>query len=148
MTTTSGREPAHLPQAYRAFLEHFNNGLFWESHEVLEGAWRVNRSPFFRGLIIYASAFVHAQRGNPRGVVNQLTKALRYLEPYPPTYLGLDVEAVRAYARSCLVRLAHWAGDPGAGARACLPPPSLQLHPAWVRGDEPELGSPHPHPPC
>jgi predicted metal-dependent hydrolase len=81
-----------LPAELVAFATLFNRGEFWESHEVLEASWRENRSDFYQGLIILASAFVHAQRGNVHGVCAQLDKAIRYLEPYQPNHMGLEVE--------------------------------------------------------
>ncbi len=59
--------PAPFPTALEAFVELFNQEAFWESHEVLEGPWRETRSDFYHGLILYASAFVHVQRGIPTG---------------------------------------------------------------------------------
>ncbi|BAS27332.1 DUF309 domain-containing protein [Limnochorda pilosa] len=122
------------------FLELFNQELFWESHEVLEGAWRRNRSPFYQGLIIYASAFVHAQRANPAGVVKQMAKARTRLEPYRPHHLGLDVEEILHQA-SRWTRLAQQAlAGPGLSPLEPPPPfPRLSPDPGLIRGDEPEL---------
>lgn len=132
-----------LPAAYAAFLERFARGEFWQAHEVLEPAWRENRSAFYKGLILLASAFVHAGRGNVHGVGAQLGKAARELAPYAPEYLGLDVSALVALGRR---------GEALAGARGqsppsatewahLLPPPRLTPEPARLRGDEPELAT-------
>jgi len=77
-----------------SFVALFNGEDFWESHEILEAPWRVGRSPFYHGLILVASAFVHAQRGNPHGVRVQLAKAMRRLDACRPAYLGVDVDAL------------------------------------------------------
>ena len=69
-------------------MELFNQEAFWESHEVLEGPWRETGSDFYHGLILYASAFVHVQRGNPHGIGAQLVKAERFLQEFRPAYLG------------------------------------------------------------
>lgn len=90
---------APLPPAYRAFLERFAAGQFWEAHEVLEDDWRASRSGFYKALILLASAYVHAGRGNAHGVEAQLRKAARELEPYGPFYLGQDVDALLALVR-------------------------------------------------
>lgn len=131
-----------FPRAYLQFLELFNQQRFWEAHEVLEGPWRVNRSPFYKGLIIYASAFVHVQRGNPIGVANQMAKVLHYLPPYRPHYLGLDVDAILEDARQCrqqvLAEEAALLTDPQR-VRECIAFPRLRLEPGHCRGDEPEL---------
>jgi predicted metal-dependent hydrolase len=111
-------------------VARFNAREFWESHEVLEGPWRMGRSEFYHGLILYASAFVHVQRGNRKGVQGQLAKAARRLSPYRPAYLGLDVDAILADAERC-VQLA--------ASGAPVPLPALHPDPALVRGNEPEL---------
>ncbi|HEV2129814.1 MAG TPA: DUF309 domain-containing protein, partial [Longimicrobiaceae bacterium] len=111
-------------------------GEFWESHEVLEGPWRANRSDFYKGLILYASAFVHVQRRNSRGVLAQLRKAERHLAPFRPAYLGLDLEAVLEHA----ARTAEAVGRNPVEWRALFPP-ALVPRPERIRGDEPELWS-------
>ena len=126
--------PAHLPPAYVAFLECFARGEFWQAHEVLEQAWRESRSGFYKGLILLASAYVHAGRRNVHGVSAQLAKAARELAPYAPAYLGQDVAALLALAR----RVSAAAGDVWVELPA---PPDLTPDPARFRGDEPELGA-------
>ena len=118
--------PSSLPlsSAYRAFLERFAAGQFWEAHEVLEDDWRASRSGFYKGLILLASAYVHAGRGNAHGVGAQLRKTARELEPFAPFYLGQDVDALLALARR---------GPPLAA------PPDLTPIAERFRGDEPEL---------
>ncbi|MBX6363822.1 MAG: DUF309 domain-containing protein [Gemmatimonadetes bacterium] len=135
----STADAPHLPDALVAYLERFARGEFWESHEALEAAWRANRSGFYKGLILLASAFVHVGRGNAHGIGAQLAKAERELAPYAPAYLGLDVAALLAVARRGQ-RLArtHRAAGP-AEWRRLLPAPRLRVEPARIRGDEPEL---------
>ena len=138
-TKGGGPDLQDLPQALHRFLELFNAREYWESHEVLEGPWREGGSDFYQGLILYASAFVHAQRGNPRGIGAQLEKAERKLAGYRPGYLGVDVDTVLAHAARCreLVERRRdeeprsWLGVPDV--------PRLELDTRLVRGDEPEL---------
>lgn len=128
---------ATVPPALHEFIELFNAGEFWESHEVLEVPWRENRSDFYKGLILYASAFVHLQRGNAKGVHAQLRKTQRHLEPYAPCYMGVDVGGILGTAE----RLLDAVGKEGAAAQLdlLLPPPLLAIDPALIRGDE-EVG--------
>jgi len=128
-----------FPPEFVRFVELFNSRLYWESHEALEALWRRCKSPFYKGLIIYASAFVHAQRGNPRGVRKQLTKAKRYLYPYRPRYMGLDIDCIAERLEACLAIVS--AADPPEGEplAAAVRYHLLHLSPAGVRGDEPEL---------
>jgi predicted metal-dependent hydrolase len=127
---------ATVPPALHKFVELFNASEFWESHEVLEVPWRENRSNFYKGLILFASTFVHLQRGNAKGVRAQVRKTQRHLEPYAPGYMGIDVAGVLAAA----ARILSAVGSEGADARldSMLPPPPLVINPALVRGDEVE----------
>lgn len=128
-----------VPAALVRFCELWNEGRYFEGHEVLEEAWRASGSPFYHGLILLAAGRVKVQRGNPAGALRNFRKAMAYLEPLPSPYLGLDLEALRAHARECM-RLLERAGD---GARAWRLP-TLRLLPegSRVRGDEPELRAP------
>lgn len=128
------------PEAYLRFIDLFNEGQFWESHEVLEEPWLTNRSEFYKGLIIFASAFVHAGRGNPVGVRKQMEKCLRYLPPYEPDYMGLSVTSIVDHARRCISLACQWE-EAGKGSPTDIPLYTFSIHPSRVRGDEPELGA-------
>lgn len=124
------------PRAFLDFLDMFNAEAFWESHEVLETPWRENRSSFYQGLIIFASAFVHAQRGNPNGVRKQLLKALDYLTPYAPHYMGININAVLEHAQRCLDIVQKQPNLTGQALTATIPRIQLVPSDAFVRGDE------------
>jgi Domain of unknown function (DUF309) len=127
-----------FPPSYLLFAFRFNGGEFWESHEVLEGPWRARRSGFYHGLILLASAYVHVQRGNPRGVAAQLEKCVRALTLYAPVYLGLDVAALLAHAERARAAVL---ADPAPERLAThLPPVRIDPSVALLRGDEPEMG--------
>jgi hypothetical protein len=54
-----------LPVEYRAFFFCFNQGEYYEAHDVLEHLWlqcRDSNRLFFQGLIQFAGAFVHLQK--------------------------------------------------------------------------------------
>jgi predicted metal-dependent hydrolase len=119
-----------VPAPLRQFVASFNAGSFWESHEILEGAWRETGSDFYQGLILVASAFVHVRRDNPHGITAQLAKAREKLASYRPYYLGVDLDALLSAADA-----ADRAVETGTRPSA----PDLRLDPALVRGDEPEL---------
>ncbi|HEY8425136.1 MAG TPA: DUF309 domain-containing protein [Limnochordales bacterium] len=139
LARTSGQGPIRWPPSLVRFVELVNAGRFWHAHEALEEAWRVNKSDFYHGLIIYASAYVHAQRGNPRGVVLQMAKVPRYLSRYPAAYLGFDVAAILRDVEETR-QLVQRAGMPeGDALRAVIRWPSLALDPARCSGAEPEL---------
>lgn len=133
-----GAGPSPFPPPLREFVRVFNEGRFWESHEVLEGPWRGMGSPFYQGLILFASAFVHLRRGNRHGILAQLDKAETRLRRYRPHYLGVDVEAVlETMAR--LGALAREAETEGHALAAAPMEPRLALSERCLRGSEPEL---------
>lgn len=128
------------PPPLHPFLRHFGRGEYWQSHEVLEDSWRRTGSGFYKGLILLASAWVHVQRRNPRGVRAQARKAQRELAPFRPAYLGLDVDALLACLGG-MREVAESSDHPDRIAWHDLPaPPALDVAPERVRGDEPELG--------
>jgi predicted metal-dependent hydrolase len=96
-----GRE---LDAHYLAFFECFNQGLFFEAHEVLEKVWLPQRNEsngrFYKGLIQLAGAFVHLQKGRlrPAGALLELARA--NLEGYGPMHDQLDVKSVLALINS------------------------------------------------
>ena len=65
-TCRGGKYDAH----YLGYFECFNRGLFYESHDVLEELWLGERTgpngAFYKGLIQFAGAFVHLQKGRLR----------------------------------------------------------------------------------
>ena len=128
--------PIELPRALRDFLLLYRAGRFWDSHEALEGAWRETGSDFYQGLILYASAWVHWERGNAHGVRAQLEKARRRLADYAPFYLGIDVDAVRAHCLECVEEVQRAPDD----WPQRIAPHSLGVHARRVRGGEPEVG--------
>jgi predicted metal-dependent hydrolase len=134
--------PPNLPVALLQFIDRFNRKAYWESHELLEGSWRASRSPFYKGLILYASAYVHVQRGNPRGITAQFRKAERELTKYRPAYLGIDVDALLTNADYCRHLVEVNAHAPPAHWMNVIPYIRLKPEPSLVRGDEPELNQP------
>lgn len=136
------RDQRPWPPALVTFVDMFNRGEYWESHEVLETPWRINRSDFYQGLIIYASAFVHAQRGNPVGIVKQMAKVPGKLNRYRPYYMGIDIDAILQHGVFC-TEFVHANPDlQGPALAAAAPYPRLHLAPRLIRGDEPEFDFP------
>lgn len=134
-------QPNPFPQPLQRFVDLFNAEAFWESHEVLEGAWRAGRSSFYHGLILYASAWVHHGRRNAHGVGAQLRKARVALDGYPPAYLGVDVREV---LERCVEGERRVAGGVEPVRWKGWLPPTLVLNPRLLRGDEVELGEAEP----
>ncbi|NNG16749.1 MAG: DUF309 domain-containing protein [Gemmatimonadales bacterium] len=129
--------PRALPPEYRQFVDEFNRGWYWASHETLEDAWRRTRSEFYHGLILVASAFVHVQRENAHGVAAQIDKAVAALSAYRPQYLGLDVTRLIDHLREVRT-VRHDLTRSEGGARG-IARPLLRLEERLVHGTEPEL---------
>src|SRR5687767_1540788 len=80
---------------YLGYFACFNEGLYYEAHDVLEEMWLPNRGQpadhFYKGLIQLAGAFVHLQK-NRLGPANALFNLARAnLEKFPAYYEGLNV---------------------------------------------------------
>jgi uncharacterized protein len=71
------------PFSYIQFLCHFHGDRdYFECHEVLEEHWKksgMERSSIWVGLIQVAASLYHYRRGNMRGAVKLLTRALESL---------------------------------------------------------------------
>lgn len=79
---------------FREGRELFNQGRFFESHEVWEEAWRSahgGERVFYQGLIQVAAALIHFQRGNLSGAASLWTKAVAKLSRFPPDYHGVQI---------------------------------------------------------
>src|SRR5580765_7284282 len=83
---------------YFAFFECFNQGLYFEAHDVLEELWLPRRNQptglFYKGLIQLAGAFVHLQKGRLRPANALFELARTNLERYRPFHDRLDVASV------------------------------------------------------
>jgi len=105
-----GRAKAYRPMAapertaaVMAGLAAYAAGDFFEAHELMEPAWMGTDDPGERdlvsGLIKVAAAYVHAVRGNPRGVARNLEGARDRLRRVPDgdpvPHLRVDVGGLR-----------------------------------------------------
>ncbi len=125
-----------LPVEYRAFFFCFNQGEYYEAHDVLEHLWLqctdINRH-FYQGLIQFAGAFVHLQKhhlfpGHPTHS-RRLAPARRLfalsatrLGTYAPIHLSLDIAHILELG-------ALWSGlaDGGRSPLGLRPAPVLTL---------------------
>ncbi len=92
-----------MDQRLEAFVVLFNNRKFFEAHEVLELLWletEGKEKDFYKGLIQCAAAFVHHQRGNPRGAHKLYQRANNYLKSYLPHYGGINSEKLMVQVRN------------------------------------------------
>jgi predicted metal-dependent hydrolase len=79
-------------------LELFNQGEYFEAHEVLEDAWREEPGPvreLYRGILQIAVAYYHLLRGNYTGAVKMFHRSRTWLEPFPDRCRGIDLARFR-----------------------------------------------------
>jgi len=63
----------------------FNQGRYYEAHEVWEDLWRETRGPlkgFYQGLIHAAVGLHHLKKDNLAGAASQIQKSIRRLTGY------------------------------------------------------------------
>jgi hypothetical protein len=92
------------PPLYLSGIEEFNRHAYFESHEVWEGLWRDAegvRKQFYKGLIQAAVALHHLRGGNLYGARKLLAGTQKYLHPFRPVYLGLDVQRFLDHVSFC-----------------------------------------------
>ena len=106
----------------------WNEGLFFEVHEVLEAVWQResgDRRQALQGLIQVAVAWHHLAHGNPRGARTLLREGRARLAASPPGTLPLlDRDALIADTEPAASALASSAA---ADAPGPLDPPPLRL---------------------
>ncbi len=89
-------------------IEQFNRGEYFECHETLEALWIAEPTPLrrlYQGILQVGVGFHHLRGGNYRGATGLLARGTRYLEPFAPRCLGVDVAALIAAARRCQAAL-------------------------------------------
>jgi len=104
----------------------FNQGQYYESHEVWEELWlELDDEPklFVQGLIQVAAAYHKATvQLQPRGCVMLLTTALEKLDRSPPDFMGVETQAFLPAVRRTLAEAHRWlAGEVPGMDRALIP---------------------------
>ncbi len=107
-------------------IELFNQGLYYEAHEVWEGLWlELEDEPrlFVQGLIQLAAAYhkatVQMQAG---GCVKLHSSALEKLARAPQDFMGIATGPLLAAARRTEAEAKRWlAGESGGIDRSLLP---------------------------
>jgi predicted metal-dependent hydrolase len=84
--------------SYHRGIALFNEGCFFDAHEVLEDEWRAApqaHKKFLQGLIQVAVALHHHSKGNLDGARSLMLRAAKNLSNYPDTYGGMRLSALR-----------------------------------------------------
>ncbi len=104
------RACASFDEGLRKAGELFDEARFYEAHEFFEYLWkskdaRPSDRDFWRALAQVAVGYCHLQRGNPRGALTLLERAVAGLSPYPTPHHGIDTAALAGQARDTLRQL-------------------------------------------
>ncbi len=86
-------------------VAYFNAEEYRAALLAFEECWHAERSDFLRALIMLCNALNQLRLGLVAGPQRNLASAAALLAPYPPRYMGLDVDALRAYieeVRACI----------------------------------------------
>ncbi|MBI1840521.1 MAG: DUF309 domain-containing protein [Verrucomicrobia bacterium] len=101
---TASLQGQDLDARYLGYFECFNQGLFYEAHDVLEDLWLEGRGGpddgFYKGLIQFAGAFVHLQKNRLSPAAALFRLSAKYLQPYAPWRQSLNVGAVLEQGRN------------------------------------------------
>lgn len=100
----------------------FNDGFYFECHDVLEDLWSGLRGPsrdFFQGLIQVSVGYYHLGNGNRAGALSLFGRALQRLAPYPDGYCGFALDAERRELEALTARLS--AGEGGESLAVARP---------------------------
>lgn len=85
-------------------IELFNEQRYWECHETLEQIWRKEKNPdekaLQQGVILAASALVHAQKGERKVCLGIIPRAVKKLDQWKDvSYYSLDVKRLKESLR-------------------------------------------------
>jgi predicted metal-dependent hydrolase len=87
----------------------FNEGRFYDAHEVWEDLWRATADPplktCYQGLIQAAVGLHHLGRQNHAGARSQLGKSIRNLQTGAGSATGLDIEGLIHALTQLLARM-------------------------------------------
>ncbi len=126
---------------YLAGILFFNEGDYFEAHEVWEDLWSEAAGPerrFYQGLIQAAVGLHHFSSGNVRGAAKLYRTARDYMAPCGPRFLGLDVVSFWADMERCFAPVLDTeTPDPAARPVEALLP-ELRLDPPPEAWPDPE----------
>ncbi|MER3474692.1 MAG: DUF309 domain-containing protein [Armatimonadota bacterium] len=98
-----------LPQQFHEAVHRFNEGEYFECHEVLEELWRAEPTSlrlFYQGVLQIAVGCYHlCVRRNRRGAISKLRAGLEKLQQFPTVIDSVDVHDLRQQAEALLARL-------------------------------------------
>jgi predicted metal-dependent hydrolase len=79
-------------------MELFNQGRYFEAHEALEAAWRVETGPvrdLYRGILQVGVVYLHITQYNYPGALKVYQRCRKWLLLWPETCRGVAVGRLR-----------------------------------------------------
>jgi len=92
-------------------IQFYNAGDYFMAHEELELAWREERGAIrdvYRGILQVGLGYYHILRMNYPGAVKMFQRCRQWLDPFPDTCRGINLERLRSdflLAEAALLRL-------------------------------------------
>jgi predicted metal-dependent hydrolase len=90
-------------------LELFNQGEYFEAHELLEEAWNEDETPareLYRAVLQAAVAYLQIERGNFNGAMKMFLRLRQWIAPLPDQCRGIDIGQLKADVRQAYDLLA------------------------------------------
>ncbi len=121
------------PAAFLEGVRLFNQGHFFETHEVWEEVWKAaaaGERDFYQGMVHLTVALYQARRANWQASHSQLRRAAKRLARFEPLHGSLDVQGLWTAVAEAVAQLE--AGSPaGSPTGSGAPPfPRISLTPA------------------
>ncbi|MFO7682675.1 MAG: DUF309 domain-containing protein [Chloroflexota bacterium] len=91
-----------LADLARQGIVKFNAGLYYQCHDDLEEAWKLDQTPgrdLYRSILQIGIALYQIERENYRGAVKMLLRVRQWLEPLPEYCRGVNVGRLRLNAQ-------------------------------------------------
>ncbi|MEZ6057727.1 MAG: DUF309 domain-containing protein [Planctomycetaceae bacterium] len=108
MTDHQSQDAGEFRSQWIAAVEAFDQGEFFECHDLLEEIWSESLGPereFYQGLIHAAVCLHHFRESNLQGARKMYLSAVKYLSPYAPTCRGLRVDLFLKDLKHCFHEL-------------------------------------------
>lgn len=98
---------------FKKGLELFNQGQYFECHEVIEELWLEtdSKEPYrdlYKGVIQAAAAIYQFERGILSGALGLYLSSVGYLEIYQPVSLGINMTRLIEQIKVCFESLESW----------------------------------------
>ncbi len=91
--------PHHAVQG----LKKFNQGKYFEAHDLLELAWVEDQSPgrdLYRAILQVSVAYYQILRGNYNGAAKMFLRVRKWIDPLPDSCRGINIKKLRQEARA------------------------------------------------